>query len=750
MVGRGMEQNSSLDPSANDGRIVEVAVFAPVRRTFDYLLPSKSSSADDVVGRRALVPFGRSTRVGIVLRRKSSSVLQSNRLKDISKFLDSTPILSSQSLELVHWASLYYHHPIGEVAASMLPTRMRRRNGSSVKKSKVWRLTQTGSEIVSETDNRAHRQKQLLVLLGQGSCTQESFSELDFEWRPVLRRLLAKRWVEEVEDRLETVFSVEESSSSSILLNDEQRGAVHQIATHLGEFAAIVVHGVTGSGKTEVYLQVVESCLNRGKQSLLLVPEIGLTRQLVNRFRERFGSRVGVMHSGLRESERLATWERCTRGELGLLVGTRSAVWTPLPELALIIVDEEHDQSYKQQDGFRYSARDIATVRAQLDGIPVVLGSATPSLETLANVRRGKYLYTRITSRPRNISMPRVTLIDVRGIPLTSGLSSELVDAIKASLDRKGQVMLFLNRRGYSPLLICRGCGEPQRCDRCDSYLVYHKAPETVRCHHCDKKWTAIRLPSCCSDPSPTHIGLGTERIEESIRELFPKKSVRRIDRDSVRRKGYFDGVLTEVAEGRVDILIGTQMLAKGFDFSNVALVGVVDTDSRLYSVDFRAEERLAQLLIQVAGRAGRASSTGRVLVQTHQPHHPVLRQIIEHGYDGYAEKALRQREEAGLPPYSAMTILRADSRQPTEALKFLGLVRNVLNSPVQEDFEVSYPIPAFMERRAGKYRALIVIRANSRVRSGQLLETHLSRIDAIARRSHVRWSLDVDPQDTL
>jgi len=745
-----MERKSSSVLGANAGCIVVVAVFAPVRRTFDYLLPSELSSIDNIVGRRALVPFGRSTRVGIVVERKRSSEFKSNRLKDIRELLDDTPVLSLQSLGLAHWASDYYHHPIGEVVAAMLPTRMRRNANLPVKKSKIWQLTEGGSEIISQLDHRARRQKQLLVLLRRGNCTQESFSELGFEWRPVVRRLLAKCWVEEVDRELKIDSQTENLQKSPVVLNDEQRSVADKIERHVGAFGTIVVQGVTGSGKTEVYLHVVECCLNRGKQSLILVPEIGLTQQLVKRFTERFGCRVGVMHSGLSESERALTWVRCARGELGLLIGTRSAVWTPLPALDLIVVDEEHDQSYKQQDGFRYSARDIATVRAQLDGIPVVLGSATPSLETLANVQRGKYSHTRITSRPRNISMPRVSLIDVRGIPLLSGLSRELIDAIETSLDSGGQVMLFLNRRGYSPLLICRGCGEPQRCDRCDSYLVYHKASETARCHHCDKKWTVIRIPKCCSDPSPTHIGLGTERIEEAVKELFPKKSVRRIDRDSVRRKGYFDGVLAEVAEGEIDILIGTQMLAKGFDFSNVALVGVVDTDSRLYSVDFRAEERLAQLLIQVAGRAGRASIAGRVLVQTHQPQHPVLKQVIKDGYDGYVQDALRQREEAGLPPYSAMTIVRAESRQPTKALEFLGLVRDVLNTPAQEGFEVSYPIPAFMERRAGKYRALVVIRANSRVRSGQLLETHLSRIDDLARKARVRWSLDVDPQDTL
>ena len=730
--------------------VAAIAVFAPLRQTFDYLIPVELSSTNQLGGQRVLVPFGRSTRVGIIVECKRSSDLDSSRLKTIIRLLDDVPLLPAQCIDLALWASHYYHHPLGEVVAAMLPTRLRRNVAMPLEKHEAWQLTGTGEEAYSQFERGARRQEQLLSLLQQHRCTPESFSDLNFAWRPVLKRLVAKGWAEEVEVEVAAIVPNENSGDIPVVLNEEQVCAAEKITNSLDVFETIVVQGVTGSGKTEVYLHVIDRCLKNGKQTLVLVPEIGLTQQLVKRFKARFGAQIGVVHSGLTDRERLQTWIQCGRGKIGVLIGTRSAVWVPLPKLGLIVVDEEHDQSYKQQDGFRYSARDIATVRAQHAGIPVVLGSATPSLETLANVKRGKYALSIISSRPRDIPMPRISCIDVRSLPLTAGLSDELIDAIRTHLDRGAQAMLFLNRRGYSPLLICRNCGEPQRCDRCDAYLVYHKAGDTARCHHCDKQWFMNRTAHCCSEPDIAHIGLGTERIEEAIKELFPDKQVRRIDRDSVRRKGFFDEVLSEVEDRRVDILIGTQMLAKGFDFADVTLVGVVDADSRLYSVDFRAEERLAQLLIQVAGRAGRTMTPGRVLIQTHHPHHPVLRRIIEDGYDAYAKTALKQRKEAGLPPYSAMAIVRAESGKRAGALDFLGLVRGVLTHQADEQLEVSYPIPALMERRAGKYRALIVIRARSRARSGDLLSGHLDDIEGLARKTHVRWSLDVDPQDTL
>ena len=728
--------------------VVVVAVFAPLRQTFDYRLPKNFQSVDNLIGTRVLVPFGRSTRVGVVIDRKSSSEIAQEKLKALVELLDDHPLLDGENLKLARWAARYYHHPLGEVIATMLPTRLRRRRSLPPVKPHAWQITASGKQGLAVLGRNAGRQKEVLQMLGAGPFTPKALASLEFAWRPVIKRLVAKAWIEQID--CATAPVPDAPIEPGVVLTKEQNNAAQMIIESFSAFKAIVLQGVTGSGKTEVYLAAVECCLDRGGQSLVLVPEIGLTKQLVERFQARFGDRVGIIHSGLTDLERASTWVLCIHREVRILIGTRSAVWVPMPDLALVVVDEEHDQSYKQQEGFRYSARDIATVRAQQGGFPVVLGSATPSLESLANVERGKYARAVISSRPRNIPMPLISCVDVRGLELTAGLSDALIDAIRTHLDRGEQALLFLNRRGYSPLLICRNCGEPQRCDRCDAYVVLHKALGVTRCHHCDRQWHANRRARCCEEANIAQIGLGTERIEEAITELFPDKRVRRLDRDSVRRKGYYEEVITAVAGGEVDILIGTQMVAKGLDFEGITLVGVVDADSRLYSVDFRADERLAQLLLQVAGRAGRTQTQGRVLIQTHHPHHPVLRRIIDDGYNAYAEAALRERKQAGLPPYSAMVIIRAESAKPTGALDFLRQARGLLVGHAVARVEVSYPIPALMERRAGKYRALVVIRASKRAHTGELISDHLERLEDLARQARVRWSLDIDPQDTL
>jgi len=421
-----------------------------------------------------------------------------------------------------------------------------------------------------------------------------------------------------------------------------------------------------------------------------------------------------------------------------------------MPRLALIVVDEEHDPSYKQHEGFRYSARDVALVRARMADIPVVLGSATPALETLANVQRGKYQRSVIGERAGAAQAPRVECVDLRGQELVAGLGPQLRAAIAEHVARGEQVLLFLNRRGYSPLLICRQCGEPRRCAHCDAYLVYHKDGDVVRCHHCEREWSRTRPPGCCATPDVALLGLGTERLEEAIATLYPQARVCRIDRDSARQRDALRELLARVYDRQVDIVIGTQMLAKGLDFSGVTLVGVIDTDSRLYSLDFRAEERLAQLLVQVAGRAGRATLPGRVMVQTHQPRHPVLRQVIERGYDDYAQTALAARRAAGLPPYAAMAIVRAESRTQHVALAYLGEARRQLRTHTGSALDISQPLPALLERRAGRYRALLVVRAQQRLDLGAVLQRELAFLDAHARETGVRFAIDVDPQDTL
>lgn len=721
--------------------IVEVAVFAPLRRTFDYLM--RAPLPERLRGRRVRVPFGRGTRVGVVLGKRASSAVPLADLKAVVELLDDAPLLGAADMDLALWAARYYQHPPGDAIAATLPTWLRRHRALPEPSEEAWRLTATGLARPGNA-RAAPRRDALLAALAGGPCTPADFARLEFDWRAALRRLLARGWVEPCAPPPPRA-----PAGTGVTLNEEQRAVADRIAASFGRFHTLALAGVTGSGKTEVYLHAIAECLEAGGQVLVLVPEIGLTRQLVERFRRRFGALVRVLHSALGERERARTWADCAAGSSAVLIGTRSAVWVPLPGLRLIVVDEEHDPSYKQQEGFRYSARDVAIVRARRAGVPIVLGSATPSLETLANVERGRFELGELTARPGAVHLPAVVCLDVRGLTLDGGLSDALAAAMHAHLERGGQVMLFLNRRGYSPVLICRSCGEPRRCDRCDAYLVFHKRLNVARCHHCDRQWRADRPAGCCEEADIAQVGLGTERLEEAVRERFPDREVRRVDRDAARRRGYFDEVLAGVADRSVDILIGTQMLAKGFDFAGVSLVGVVDADSRLYSVDFRAEERLAQLLVQVSGRAGRAG-LGEVLIQTHHPHHPVLRRVIDEGYRAWADAALAERRAAQLPPYAAMVVLRADSAKAAAPLAFLGEARDALAEDAPAGLDLSYPIPALMERRAGRYRALLVVRGTARPALSRHLAQRIEALEALARTHRVRLALDVDPQDTL
>ncbi|MCB1746221.1 MAG: primosomal protein N' [Gammaproteobacteria bacterium] len=723
--------------------VCEVAVFAPLRQVFDYRVPAGLNPRR---GARVWVPFGTAHRVGVVVAVHGDGRGESApELKPLDAVLDAEPLLDPAMLRLAAWSADYYQHPLGDVLAALLPTVLRRRQQLPDHGRRGWRVTAAGRAEQATLGRRAPKQRRLLDHLGEAALPEQALVELDFDWRATLRRLQARGWVEAV--RLEP--PAPQPATPGPTLNAEQQAAVDAVGAALGEFQAWLLWGVTGSGKTEVYLDLIARVLAAGRQALVLVPEIALTQHLLDRFRQRFGSRVGVLHSGLGERERALTWDACRRGEIGVLVGTRSAVWVGLPTLGLVVVDEEHDASYKQQDGFRYSARDVAIVRAQQAGIPVLLGSATPSLETLANAARGKYRELRLDARALAASPPAIECVDVRGLGLRGGLGDQLVEAMHAHLARGEQVMLFLNRRGYAPLLICRHCGEPRRCDRCDAFLVYHKGIDAARCHHCDRYLPMRRPASCCELPEIAPIGLGTERVEEIVAELFPGHRVCRMDRDTVRHPATLAAMLEDIAAGRVDILIGTQMVAKGLDFAAITLVGIVDADSRLYALDFRAEERLAQLLVQVAGRAGRAARAGRVLIQTHQPRHPVLRRVIDHGYGAYARAALAEREQASLPPFAAMAVLRAESPRAERPLAFLADARRLLLDG-GEAVEISFPIPALMERRAGRYRALIVLSAATRGAIGRTLGPTLEALDGAARAARVRYSIDVDPQDTL
>jgi primosomal protein N' (replication factor Y) len=535
-------------------------------------------------------------------------------------------------------------------------------------------------------------------------------------------------------------------AAPGLTLNPQQAAALGAIAGAAAGFSCHLLEGVTGSGKTEIYLQLIAGCLQAGRQALVLVPEIGLTPQTLDRFRARFGERVAILHSGLSEGARHAAWEASRDGRTDILLGTRSAIFTPLARPGIIIVDEEHDSSYKQQDGFRYSARDVAVKRGQLEEIPVVLGSATPSLETLYNALRGRYGHARITARAGSARLPAIRALDVRRQPLECGFSAALLAAIGASLDAGHQVLLFLNRRGYAASLRCHDCGWIAGCEHCDARLTVHRRANALRCHHCGSRY---RLPPCCPACGSSALlaaGLGTEQVEEFLQQRYTTTPVFRVDSDTVQGRDGMARLVGKVNTDRPCILVGTQMLTKGHHFPGVALVAVLDTDAALFSADFRGEERMAQLLTQVAGRAERGDTPGQVLLQTHYPDHPAVQSMLGETYHEQARKLLAGRTEAGLPPAGHLILFHAEASRDALAEEFLQALREAAAAGVPPGTRVIGPLPAPMQRRAGWIRSQLVILARSRQaahRCGQLLVAEAGRRNV---PRGLRWFIDVDP----
>jgi primosomal protein N' (replication factor Y) len=537
--------------------------------------------------------------------------------------------------------------------------------------------------------------------------------------------------------------------ASPVTATPAQEDAIARIRAGFGGFHPVLLSGITGSGKTEVYLRLIAEVLAQGRQALYLVPEIGLTPQLESRVRERFpGVAIVAAHSHLGEGERAAAWLAAQSGRARIVLGTRLAALSPMPELGLIVVDEEHDPSYKQHEGLRYSARDVAVRRAQMAAIPVVLGSATASLETWANAKQGRYLLLELKERALAVAkLPVVRTVDTRADMPVDGLTDALLRALRARLAKGEQSLVFLNRRGFSPVLFCRSCAWHSSCSRCSANLVLHLKAGELRCHHCGhRERVPARCPGCGSaDLAP--VGHGTQRIEEVLRAALPEARIARVDRDSTSRKGSFAEVLGQMREEKIDILVGTQMLAKGHDYPRLTLVGVVDSDCALYSVDFRASERLFSLLTQVAGRAGRAEEPGEVLIQTDFPTHPLYAAVAAHDYAAFADAALEERRLAQFPPYAHIALLRAESKHPGEAAAFLRVAARLAHG-IGGKVEVFDPVPAPLERKAGFERAQLLVRAATRAALQPFLRRWKAALDERAER-RVRWSLDVDPQES-
>lgn len=744
--------NSKVDHSDAKQKlnILKIAVPIPLFGSFDYLVPESLQPQHITAGCRVEVPFGRRTLIGVVLEQTDHSDFALNKLKTINKLIDTEAVLDASILELLRWASTYYLHPIGEVVQAALPSLLRQGKAAEAAVIKVWMISDETSSDSLETLNRAAKQKHILqILLNNPEGLGDAYlNDNHPNWRPAMKALVEKGLV--ICQEQASLPEAHPISTQAPTLNDEQTQAIAAISEDLEQHHIHLLHGVTGSGKTEVYLALSERVIASGKQVLVLVPEISLTPQLTERFQQRMGCPICVLHSGLNDQQRLSAWHAASTGHARLVIGTRSAIFTPLPTLGLILVDEEHDGSYKQQEGFRYNARDLALVRSQKANIPVVLGSATPSLESLYKVNQQRFHLHTLKKRARAQTRTQIKLLDMCSQPVKEGLSAALLDKVDQHLKLGNQVILFLNRRGFSPLLMCHDCGWMTRCQRCDANMTYHKHKNQLHCHHCGAE---SRSPTSCGDCGSEEllaIGTGTERIEEFLTERFPEVHINRIDRDTTRRKGALEDKLQQAHAGGASILVGTQMLAKGHDFPNVTLVGVLDTDQALYSADFRAAEHLAQLIIQVSGRAGRAEKPGEVLIQTHHPDHPLLQTLLHHGYEKFAESALIERKQAGFPPYKHLVLLRCGAIKKELGMQFMNQARELANHYQTKAVEIYGPWPAPMEKRAGRFRTQTMLQANDRKALHQLLRQWLPQLQQLKIAKQVRWSIDVDPYDTF
>ena len=731
--------------SAKPGGVVQVAVPAPIRRLFDYHREGPPLPP----GVRVRVPFGGRTAIGVVV---SNLPPQSNRpLKSVAEVLDAHNPFGEGLLALLLWAAHYYHHPPGEVLQTALPALLRKGKPADDPTRRRF-IRALDADGAADSLDRAPLQARIhRHLAAAGWVDAADLGRCFPHSGDALRRLAQKGLIETARHPTPPTPADAPDPGGVPELNPQQRTAVDAIADSAGHFASFLLHGITGSGKTEVYLEAARRCIAGGNQALILVPEIALTPQLAARVRARLGDGISVLHSALSNAERYRAWWRARQGHAVAVLGTRSAVFTSMQSLGLIVVDEEHDLSYKQQDGFRYHARDLAIKRASGENIPVVLGSATPSMETRHNADRGRHRLLMLESRTGAATLPRIGFIDLRRQRAVEGFSAPLLRALQKRLDDGEQSIVFLNRRGFAPTAQCHHCGWQAGCARCDARLTYHRDLEQFRCHHCGHTRKAELTCGACGERLFL-AGAGTQRLERRLREKFPAARICRLDRDRVTRQAQLERELETIRRGETDIIIGTQLIAKGHDFSGVTLVGVINSDQGLYSADFRAPEYLFQQLVQVSGRAGRAQTPGEVLIQTAHPGNRTLQYLRHHDFQSFAGHCLAERRAAGYPPFSHIALWRAESTRKTAALTFLGhaakVGRRLLARGNLDRVRIMDAVISPMEKLAGRYRAQLMVRSTHRGQLHRLLPEWIAAMENDPRSRRARWSVDVDPME--
>lgn len=725
---------------------IRVAVPVYLYDCFDYSLTAEQYHQAEV-GARVAVSFGRQNVVGVIVEKLTDEkpLDLGFKLKAITELLDDNAILDAKVLSLLTWSAQYYQFPIGEVMHAALPSFLRQGKPYNLL-ARMWKLIDDHAEDKLKRSEKQQDAYKILKLHPTG--TSENILNLAGIETATLKALEKKKITQCILEAQDFKPQAMTLAQMPLTPNDEQKRAIQNILKVRHSYHAFLLDGLTGSGKTEVYLQVMQEVLKQGKQVLVLVPEIGLTPQTVSRFQSRFHCHIALLHSGLNDSKRLQAWQSAQTGRASIVIGTRSAIYTPLPHLGLIILDEEHDLSFKQQEGFRYHARDVALYRAHLENCPIILGSATPSIDSYALVEQGKMTRLELDQRAGVAVMPKMHVIDLKVAQKQNGISQQLIHEVQKRLDKKEQVLIFLNRRGYAPVLICESCGWQAKCPHCDANFTVHRQPyQHLHCHHCG---TIHRMPEHC--PQCQHselkpIGLGTAKVEENLQALFPNFDVIRVDRDSTSRVGSWQKIYNKIQKSEPIILLGTQMLAKGHHFPYVTLVAILDIDSGLLSVDFRATERTAQLIIQVAGRAGRGEKKGEVYLQTLRPDHPLLNTLLESGYRSFAKQTLKERKAAWMPPYRYAALLRCESKDQELNQSFLQEHAQALRQASENSIDIWGPIPAPMERKAGRYQAHMVLLSKDRARMHFYIRQWWQTV--WHNKPHgMKLSLDIDPQE--
>ena len=725
---------------------IRVAVPVYLYDCFDYSLTAEQYHQAEV-GARVAVSFGRQNVVGVIVEKLTDEkpLDLGFKLKAITELLDDSAILDAKVLSLLTWSAQYYQFPIGEVMHTALPSFLRQGKPYNLL-ARMWKLIDDHAEDKLKRSEKQQDAYKILKLHPTG--TSENILNLAGIETATLKALEKKQITQCILEAQDFKPQAMTLAQMPLTPNDEQKRAIQNILKVRHSYHAFLLDGLTGSGKTEVYLQVMQEVLKQGKQVLVLVPEIGLTPQTVSRFQSRFHCHIALLHSGLNDSKRLQAWQSAQTGKASIVIGTRSAIYTPLPHLGLIILDEEHDLSFKQQEGFRYHARDVALYRAHLENCPIILGSATPSIDSYALVEQGKMTRLELDQRAGVAVMPKMHVIDLKVAQKQNGISQQLIHEVQKRLDKKEQVLIFLNRRGYAPVLICESCGWQAKCPHCDANFTVHRQPyQHLHCHHCG---TIHRMPEHC--PQCQHselkpIGLGTAKVEENLQALFPNFDVIRVDRDSTSRVGSWQKIYNKIQKSEPIILLGTQMLAKGHHFPYVTLVAILDIDSGLLSVDFRATERTAQLIIQVAGRAGRGEKKGEVYLQTLRPDHPLLNTLLESGYRSFAKQTLKERKAAWMPPYRYAALLRCESKDQELNQSFLQEHAQALRQASENSIDIWGPIPAPMERKAGRYQAHMVLLSKDRARMHFYIRQWWQNVWH-NKPNGMKLSLDIDPQE--